>query len=115
MTTEYHYRKANVIFDFPDGDVTQMFSIWNNFLRDANFAAINVNMGQTGNSDVEQYVLDNIGSYGRQLGRIGEALNVLIEHFELPSDVSEDDRHALEDFQSMLRDIARVKKDCAKN
>lgn len=112
MSREYYYRKADITFDFPDGDVSQVFSYWNNFLRDTNFTAVNVNMGQTRNAEIEQYVLDNIASYGRQLGRIGEALNVVINHLDLLKKTSGDDQRALVAFQSMLSDIESAKQTC---
>ena len=49
----------------------------------AQFGLINVNLGQTPRPDIEQKVLDEVGSYGRQLGRIGDALEVLIDHVPL--------------------------------
>jgi hypothetical protein len=32
---------------------------------------------------MEQRILDEVGSYGRQLGRIGDALKVLLAHVDL--------------------------------
>ena len=42
----------------------------------AQFGLVNVNLGQTPRPDIEQKVLDEVGSYGRQLGRIGDALEL---------------------------------------
>jgi hypothetical protein len=35
---------------------------------------ININLGQSSAPEVEQEILEDVGSYGRQLGRIGDAL-----------------------------------------
>jgi len=46
---------------------------------------INISLGQTARPELERAVLNEVGSYGRQLGRIGDALEVLIRHFETRS------------------------------
>jgi hypothetical protein len=48
------------------------------------FGLINVNLGSSGDPQTEQAVLEDVGSYGRQLGRIGDALRVLIDR--VPAD-----------------------------
>ena len=45
----------------------------------AQFGFFNINLGQTPRPDVEQEILERVGSYGRQLGRIGDALQVLLD------------------------------------
>ena len=39
---------------------------------------INVSIGQTQHPEIEDEILDEVGSYGRQIGRIGDAIEVLI-------------------------------------
>lgn len=46
----------------------------------AQFGFFNINLGQTPRPDIEQEILERVGSYGRQLGRIGDALEVLMDH-----------------------------------
>ena len=54
-------------------------------------------------------ILDQVGSYGRQLGRIGEALEVLVKH--LPrGKLKQDEIEALEAFSVQMREIAKIKK-----
>ena len=36
-----------------------------------------INLGQSSDPKVEQRILDEVGSYGRQLGRIGDVVGVL--------------------------------------
>lgn len=65
------------------GDVSQTISPWTGFLSPigGQFGLINISMGQSAAPAVEQDVLSDVGSYGRQLGRIGDALVVLLAHF----------------------------------
>lgn len=70
---------------------------------------INVNFGRSSAPQVEQAVLDEVGSYGKQLGRMGDVLMVLLKHFKPDADLTEDERHAIEDLSVMLREIAGIK------
>jgi hypothetical protein len=57
---------------------------------------------------VETEILDNVGSYGRQLGRLGEALEVLVRR--LPrSELTESELAAIEAFSVQIREIAKIK------
>src|ERR1043165_5126506 len=38
----------------------------------AQLGFVNINLGRTNHPEIEQKVLDEVGSYGRQLGRIGD-------------------------------------------
>ena len=85
------------------GAVTQTFAPWIN---------LTVNVGQSSSPKLEDTVIKGVASYGRQLGRIGEALTVLIEELQLEQKLPEGDRkRAITDLKRMLTDIARAKKD----
>jgi len=72
------------------------------------FSLFTVNLGRSSAPEVEADILDNVGSYGRQIGRIGEVLEVLVKR--LPRDaLSEDERAAVEDFSAQLREIRAIK------
>ena len=43
---------------------------------------INISLGHSADPTVEQRVLDEVGSYGRQIGQIGDALGVLLKHLD---------------------------------
>ena len=49
----------------------QAINPWSFYNQGAQSGLINVHLGQTPRPDIEQKVLDEVGSYGRQLGRIG--------------------------------------------
>ena len=67
-----------------------------------------VNLGRSSAPEVETEILDNVGSYGRQLGRLGEALEVLVRR--LPrSELTESELAAIEAFSVQMREIAKIK------
>lgn len=69
---------------------------------------INIALGQTARPDIERAVLNDVGSYGRQIGRIGDALEVLIRHFDSKAlDAAE--RDALTILMGQLAEIRKVK------
>ena len=99
-------------FEFPSGDVSQWFKSWTSILSPSNnqFGFLNVYLGRSSAPHVEEEVLTEVGSYGKQLGRIGDALVVLLTHFEPKQPLSDEEKNAIEDLKSMLREIADIKK-----
>ena len=73
------------------------------------FGFINIDLGSTPKPEVEQQILDEVGSYGRQLGRIGDALEVLVRHVELKG-LSSDEQDALTILQGQLAEIRKIKR-----
>ena len=85
-------------FNLPlSGAVTQTFP-WTIFT---------INLGESSNTAIEKEAL-SVASYGKQLGRIGDALIVLLNHVNLGA-LSRDEKHALRDLRSMLNEIANTK------
>jgi hypothetical protein len=78
------------------GGVTQTFAPWVN---------LTVNVGQSSNPSIETDALA-VASYGKQLGRIGDALIVLLKHFEHMEKLSPAEKQAISDLESMLNEIA---------
>ena len=65
------------------GDVTQTINPWT-LLFDpigSQVGLINVNLGTSSAPAAEAQILSDVASYGKQLGRIGDALVVLLDHF----------------------------------
>ncbi|HEX4860289.1 MAG TPA: hypothetical protein VFV07_03570 [Rhizomicrobium sp.] len=92
------------------GNVTQSINPWTWIFNPmgSQVGLININLGKSSNPDVEQEVLDDVASYGRQLGRIGDALLVLVDHF--PDDkLAPKEKKAFADLRAMLAEIAAVK------
>ncbi|WP_147433724.1 hypothetical protein [Acidovorax sp. 93] len=73
------------------------------------FNLFQVNLGATSNAKVEQAVLEKVGSYGKQIGRLAEALEVVVHQLHLldSADLSREDKDALQVF---LGDVAAVRK-----
>ncbi len=63
-------------------------------------------LGRSSDPDAEREVLDDVASYGRRLGRMGDALAVLLDHLHPERRLTGTERDAVDD----LRSIARVKR-----
>ena len=91
------------------GNVDQTINPWTWFFRGiTQFGFININLGQSADPDLEQEILDDVGSYGRQIGQISDALDVLLRHVR-PEGLSQHDRDALTDFRLQLEEVNRLK------
>jgi hypothetical protein len=73
------------------------------------FNLFNVNMGASTNAAIEQEALQTVGSYGKQIGHLAEALEVIIGKLHLLESqaLSRSDKDALRIF---LGDVAAVRK-----
>lgn len=91
------------------GDVMQ--SIWTAFLSPFNnkIGFINIDMGRSTAPEVEEEVLAEVGSYGKQLGRISDALTVLLAHFHPREPLTQDEQDAIAALRIMLNEIADIK------
>lgn len=92
------------------GAVTQTINPWTWFVQSVGgqFGLININLGKSADPVLEQQILDDVGTYGRQLGQIGDALAVLLKHVKL-TELNPDDVRALDAFQMQLAQIERLK------
>lgn len=86
----------------------QAINPWQFYQQGAQFGFINIDLGNTQHPDVEQTILDEVGSYGRQLGRIGDALEVLFKHVKLEG-LSQAERDALTVLEGQLAEVRQVK------
>jgi hypothetical protein len=93
------------------GDVVQSINPWTAFFNPvgSQFGLININLGQSSAPAVEEEVLSDVGSYGKQLGRIGDALIVLLSHFHPRTPLTADETKAIDELKDMLAKIAEVK------
>jgi hypothetical protein len=87
----------------------QAINPWTFNTQGAQFGLINIDLGATPRPDVEQAVLDEVGSYGRQLGRIGDALDVLLNHLKLEG-LTAREQDALSALRGQLAEIRGVKR-----
>lgn len=92
------------------GGVSQTINPWSWMAKvmGNQFSFFTVNLGRSSAPEVEAEILQNVGSYGRQLGRLSDVVEVLARR--LPRDeLTEDDRIALDDFAAQMREIKRIK------
>jgi hypothetical protein len=73
------------------------------------FNLLSVNLGASSNAGLEQAALQKVGSYGKQIGHLAEALEVLIDKLHLleSKDLSREEKDTLAVF---LGDVATVRK-----
>jgi hypothetical protein len=74
----------------------------------AQFGSINIDLGNTAESDLERKILDKVGSYGRQIGRIGDALEVILKHVKL-GDLNSDEQDALDILKGQVAAVRQAK------
>jgi len=86
----------------------QAINPWTFYQQGAQFGLVNIDLGQTPQPQTEQAILDQVGSYGRQLGRIGDALEVLINHVPLEG-LSPAEKDALDLLRGQLAAVRQVK------
>lgn len=94
------------------GDVIQSISPWSGWFTSglAQYGLFNINLGFSSAPDVERDVLEGVASYGKQLGRIGDVLSVLLKHFDPKTPLSEDELNAIMKLKVMLLEIDEVKR-----
>ena len=70
---------------------------------------INIDLGQSSNPAIEEEILTDVASYGKQLGRIEDALLVLLAHFRPERPLTANEEAAIGDFKAIVEEIAAVK------
>jgi hypothetical protein len=83
------------------GNVSQIFAPW--------IGQITVNVGNSSDPKTEENIIKGVASYGKQLGRIGDALLVLIKLLPPGSVTEKADRDAIDALTRMLGEIAAAK------
>jgi hypothetical protein len=93
------------------GDVVQSINPWTVLFNPAGgqYGLININLGQSSDPRVEEEVLSDVGTYAKQLGRIGDALIVLLKHFHPREPLPREDENAIEALKEMLTQVAAIK------
>jgi hypothetical protein len=90
------------------GDVTQAIDTsWFRSIGDQ-LGFININTAGAGDPALERRITEQVASYGRQLGRVLDTLDVLIRRVD-PQQLTPEDRHALVQLQELRDEINAVK------
>jgi hypothetical protein len=100
------------VFRLPlSGNVSQSINPWTWMFNPvgSQVGLVNIELGQSSNPAVEEEVLTDIASYGKQLGRIDDALLVLLAHFRPERELTADEQKALSEFKAIATDVAAVK------
>lgn len=97
---------------FPQTSLSFPYNLGQNFdfsnLISGNYSLISVNLGRSSNPEVEDEIL-KVASYGKQLGRIEDALELVIDHLLHGNALTERD-DAIKAFRALLYDIGDAKK-----
>lgn len=93
------------------GDGFRAFSPWTTFMPfiGNQSGSTSVAVGESSAPAVEADALSDVASYGKQLGRIGDALLVLLAHFHPTTPLTKEETAAIDDLKDMLQRIADVK------
>ncbi len=73
------------------------------------FGFININQMQSTDIDLEKNITENVAGYGKQLGRIVNALRIVVEHSQFTG-LMEDEQAALRKFSHMVEEIDAVRR-----
>jgi hypothetical protein len=91
------------------GDVTQSILPWNFFGRFlGQIGFININNAKTPAPELETTIVEEVGSYGRQIGRIADALDVLVGTLDR-SALNEKQLLAIMAFREQLSEVRAIK------
>ena len=93
------------------GAVTQTIDPWTSWFSafGSQIGLINVNLGTSSDPDTERAVIAKAASYGKQLGRIEDALIVLLKHFRPEGNLSPEEDRAIRALKRMVEEIDDVK------
>jgi hypothetical protein len=93
------------------GAVTQTIEPWTSWFSafGSQIGLINVNVGTSSDPDTEKAVIAKVASYGKQLGRIEEALVVLLKHFRPAGKLTPGEGRAIRALQRMVEEIDDIK------
>lgn len=95
-------------FSIAPDQLWQAINPWTFYNQGARFGLINIDLGSTAHPETEKRILDEVGSYGKQIGRIGDALEVLIDHVKLEG-LSKAETDALDILKGQLAEVRKSK------
>jgi hypothetical protein len=94
------------------GNVTQSILPWNWLFNSSGnqVSLVSIDLGSSSAPAVEEDVLRNVGSYGKQLGKIEDALQVLLNTYTPSRVLTEPEEKAIAELRSMIASVDGVKK-----
>jgi len=93
------------------GNVTQSINPWTMLFNPvgSQVGLVNIDLGQSSQPEVEQEVLTDVASYGKQIGRIEEALIVLLDHFNPSRPLTDQEQQAIGDLRELVSQVEKIK------
>jgi hypothetical protein len=101
------------VFRLPlSGNVTQSILPWNWTFNPvgSQVGLVNIELGQSSAPAVEEDVMTDVASYGKQLGRIEDALLVLLDTYQPSRSLSAKEKKAVAALRSLVTQVEDVKK-----
>jgi len=93
------------------GNVTQSINPWTMLFNPvgSQVGLVNIELGQSTRPEVEQEVLTDVASYGKQIGRIEDALVVLLDHFNPKRPLTDQEQQAIDGLRELVAQVQKVK------
>jgi hypothetical protein len=93
------------------GNVTQSINPWTMLFNPvgSQVGLVNIELGQSTQPEVEEEVLTDVASYGKQIGRIEDALVVLLDHFNPSRPLTSQEQQAIDDLRELAAQVQKVK------
>ena len=95
-------------FQLAPDQLWQAINPWTWNIDTGQIGLINANIGDTKHPETERAILDEVGSYGKQIGHIADAVEVLIRHLDL-KDLPRKEQDALDVLKGDLAQIRGIK------
>jgi hypothetical protein len=89
------------------GPVNQAFQYWTKMTM-GQVGLININMGKSSDPALEQKIIEDVGSYGRQIGQLSDALMAVLQHMKTDS-WDPECKEAVEKFKLQAKEVAKLK------
>ena len=93
------------------GNVTQSINPWTMLFNPvgSQVGLVNIELGQSTQPEVEEEVLTDVASYGKQIGRIEDALVVLLDHFHPSRPLTDQEQQTIDDLRELGAQVQKVK------
>src|ERR1022692_1557282 len=87
------------------GNVNQTINPWTWMFSSvgSQFGLINIDLGKSSDPELEGQILQEVGSYGKQIGQLGDAIKVLLDHVKGP--FTEEEKLVVDTVRSQLTQI----------
>lgn len=92
------------------GNVSQTINpwVWAGKLMAGQVGLVNINLGKSSDPQLERRILEDVGSYGRQIGQLADALEAVLAHLPVQQwDPKSQD--AVAAFRYQLAEVKRIK------